>query len=593
MPPPAALYVYAVLRARGRVAPARVPPGLPGAGRPRVVSIGRGLSIVAADVPLDRYGPAALEPRLRDVQWVSAAALAHEAVVERFARARGVTLLPMKLFTLFSSADRAAAEINASRAGIDRAMQRIAGGEEWGVRIVGSEPAGPPPRGRAPDAARGTGAGFLAARKAARDAVRDARVRASAAAEQAFEALTRLAREARPRTDFPAGATNPPILEAAFLVSDPAEPGVPRRGTPAGRGLPACGRQADPHWPLAGLQLREGERMTRSKGRGRPPRQRLGSTMTRSPHPAAPHPPRPSGTPARLPRPRARRVAARPKAARIIPPEEATLLDMIDNLLNKGVVLNADLILALANVDLVVRPPVGARLRRRPGAAAKPGLMALYVFALLDRAPGRRAGPGLTSPISIRAVPGGFAAVERRADVPPPEFGLLRAHDAAVARLSRLVPAILPVRFGTLLDEEALEDALAGREGDVEEALELVRRRVQFTWRARGRGTGPGRAPVSRTRVRARSGADYLRRAAAAAHPAPPASFRRLTPLAPLVAAERHTPPTAVLPASMYHLVDRSRLTAYEAAARALAASARGLSLSGPFPPYAFAPELL
>ena len=32
---------------------------------------------------------------------------------------------------------------------------------------------------------------------------------------------------------------------------------------------------------------------------------------------------------------------------------EATLLDVIDNLLAKGVMLNADVILALANVDLV------------------------------------------------------------------------------------------------------------------------------------------------------------------------------------------------------------------------------------------------
>ena len=32
---------------------------------------------------------------------------------------------------------------------------------------------------------------------------------------------------------------------------------------------------------------------------------------------------------------------------------EASLLDVLDNLLNRGVVLNADLILALANVDLV------------------------------------------------------------------------------------------------------------------------------------------------------------------------------------------------------------------------------------------------
>jgi gas vesicle structural protein len=32
---------------------------------------------------------------------------------------------------------------------------------------------------------------------------------------------------------------------------------------------------------------------------------------------------------------------------------ETSLVDVIDSLLNKGVVLNADVILALANVDLV------------------------------------------------------------------------------------------------------------------------------------------------------------------------------------------------------------------------------------------------
>jgi Gas vesicle protein len=59
------------------------------------------------------------------------------------------------------------------------------------------------------------------------------------------------------------------------------------------------------------------------------------------------------------PKPIARRTSwgttAAPKhrVARIIDPDEATLLDLIDNLLNQGVVLNAELILGLADVDLV------------------------------------------------------------------------------------------------------------------------------------------------------------------------------------------------------------------------------------------------
>lgn len=41
------------------------------------------------------------------------------------------------------------------------------------------------------------------------------------------------------------------------------------------------------------------------------------------------------------------------QVARIIDDGERSLVDVLDNLLNQGVVLNADLILALADVDLV------------------------------------------------------------------------------------------------------------------------------------------------------------------------------------------------------------------------------------------------
>jgi hypothetical protein len=39
--------------------------------------------------------------------------------------------------------------------------------------------------------------------------------------------------------------------------------------------------------------------------------------------------------------------------ASLVPAQATSLADVIDNLLNRGVVLNADLILALADVDLV------------------------------------------------------------------------------------------------------------------------------------------------------------------------------------------------------------------------------------------------
>lgn len=58
----------------------------------------------------------------------------------------------------------------------------------------------------------------------------------------------------------------------------------------------------------------------------------------------------PRSTVPRAPLPR--RVP-RPHIAHIVDDSEASLLDVVDSLLNKGVVLNADLILALADVDLV------------------------------------------------------------------------------------------------------------------------------------------------------------------------------------------------------------------------------------------------
>jgi len=40
-------------------------------------------------------------------------------------------------------------------------------------------------------------------------------------------------------------------------------------------------------------------------------------------------------------------------AARILEPPETTLLDLLDNLLNKGVLANGDLMLGVAGIDLI------------------------------------------------------------------------------------------------------------------------------------------------------------------------------------------------------------------------------------------------
>ena len=230
--------------------------------------------------------------------------------------------------------------------------------------------------------------------------------------------------------------------------------------------------------------------------------------------------------------------------------------------------------------------------------------MAWYVFALVDAIPSRSAGKGLAGPLSIRRLAGAFVVVERRADVPPVEFGSLKQHQDVVVRLAKQVPAILPVRFGTLLEPEHLEEAVQERDAEIAEALNLVRDRVQFTWRLAGKARHEARlSAITLAKAEGRSegggdhpksGAEYLRRAARAANPAPPAAFRALrSTLAPLMTQQRYQPAARGIPEAVYHLVENTRVDRYVAAARALRKKSPLLAVTGPYPPFAFAPEIL
>jgi len=222
-----AVYVYCLVVAARRPPNLRLPPGLSGGTRPALTAAGDGLFIVTSQVPLDPYGPRVLERRLRNLDWVAETALAHETVVERLARVERATVVPMKMFTMYSSIDKALEDIRARRQSIEAAVARVAGCEEWGVRITKTEDRGPKTEGRRATGdgrgvGTGSGAAFLMARKAARDEARISRARSQAAAEAAFGDLERLARDVRRRHSEREAGSNPPVLEAAFLVASGA-----------------------------------------------------------------------------------------------------------------------------------------------------------------------------------------------------------------------------------------------------------------------------------------------------------------------------------------------------------------------------------
>jgi len=215
---PKATYLYCV--AHGRRAPSlgRAPRGLPGTGPLRVLDAGDGLWLVVTEAPLDRYGSAPVEKRLRDLDWVAACATAHEAVVEHVART--ATTIPLKLFTLFATEARALAHIARLRPALERTVQRVAGREEWGVRVHLDEArARRLERERVTRATAGVTSGtrFLLVKKHTQQAVREALARGRGDVDATFESLARAADDARRRApDAVDGGRL--VLDAAFLV---------------------------------------------------------------------------------------------------------------------------------------------------------------------------------------------------------------------------------------------------------------------------------------------------------------------------------------------------------------------------------------
>lgn len=211
-----ATYLYCVVRTARRPSAARIPQGVPGAARATPVPLGREVWLVVSDVPLEVYGPEKLDAAVRDLEWVSSVAVGHEAVVEHFARASETGVIPMKLFTMFSSVERAVEDMRSRRAEIAGVLKRIAGCEEWGVRVTRlTSPAGAATGAAGPVT---SGTAFLAAKKAARDSAHEAARSAARAADTAYETLAAVSRAARRRDDVPSATAVPPLLDAAFLV---------------------------------------------------------------------------------------------------------------------------------------------------------------------------------------------------------------------------------------------------------------------------------------------------------------------------------------------------------------------------------------
>jgi hypothetical protein len=213
-------YVYCLVRSPRRPSLRRARRGLPGTGVVRLLDADRGLWLVVADAPLNRYGDDPINRRLADLDWVSRAAVAHERVIESFIDASAV--LPMKLFTIFGNDDRALGHIRQERERIDLLLQRVANHLEWGVRVIlhqaraSSAPAPVVKRATAGD----DGRAYLTKKKAQRDSVAELAGRARETVATLYDQLAARARFAKRRSasELPVQG-GPLLLDAAFLVA--------------------------------------------------------------------------------------------------------------------------------------------------------------------------------------------------------------------------------------------------------------------------------------------------------------------------------------------------------------------------------------
>jgi hypothetical protein len=178
---------------------------------------------------------------------------------------------------------------------------------------------------------------------------------------------------------------------------------------------------------------------------------------------------------------------------------------------------------------------------------------------------------------------------------PRPGREALERQDAVVRRLAERFGAILPARFGeAFADADALAARLGPREREVAQALALVRGCVQMTLRVFGE---PEARPEPESDPSGGPGTRYLasrRREIERAHSLPEIEPLREA-LRPLLRAERMMRHEAAGPllGTAYHLVLRSKAGAYlailEAARERI--GGRRVAATGPWPPYAFAPE--
>jgi hypothetical protein len=212
---------------------------------------------------------------------------------------------------------------------------------------------------------------------------------------------------------------------------------------------------------------------------------------------------------------------------------------------------------------------------------------AVYVYAL--------SSPGLPRRLSVlgRRLQcldlGGIDAIVQRSRTPDRSLEDVQFQHRVVSRLAARTTALLPARFGSVVAEDALRSLVSERHVEIEDTLRLVRNCEQMTVRVFG--PAEDERPID---PQPRSGTAYLARRRERAHQRPPEAAIITRELGSLARAERVEVGERGLRLVVYHLVGRRQMSRYSRRASVLQTllAPYAVTVTGPWPVFAFAPEL-
>ena len=189
------------------------------------------LEAVVQDVPAAEFSEDALRERLADPVQLERCVRSHHGVVS--AVAEHTTVVPLPLATLYRGDERARAALEENEHRFVRALARIAGRSEWGVKVYARsvDPAGTPAQPTtAPVSSPGAGVSRSGAGRAYLDRVRDrqraredrhdAALRAAELVDARLREVAVAARRLRPHGTERTGDRGVQVLNATCLVAD-------------------------------------------------------------------------------------------------------------------------------------------------------------------------------------------------------------------------------------------------------------------------------------------------------------------------------------------------------------------------------------